>query len=288
MAETKKKVASTATATKKPAAKKATSTTAKSTAAKKTTSTSSKTTTAKKPVAKKAAPAATAKSTTSKTTTAKKPAAVKSVKVSVQKETKVQKVSFEAKNLPQNLFASEKIYEQAIFDSILSERASRRQGTHQVKNRAEVSGSGKKPWRQKGTGRARHSSMRSPIWVGGGRAFGPQANKNYSLKVNKKVKYAAFVSALTLLANDKAVLVNDLSLKEIKTKALVKQLEELKVNHLKHILVVTENEFVFKSSLNLQNVNAVKANSVTVENLIGADVMIISNESLEILKERGR
>ncbi|SYV96907.1 50S ribosomal protein L4, partial [Mycoplasmopsis edwardii] len=122
MAETKKKVASTATATKKPAAKKATSTTTKSTTAKKTTSTSSK------------------------TTTAKKPAAVKSVKVSVQKEAKVQKVSFEAKNLPQNLFASEKIYEQAIFDSILSERASRRQGTHQVKNRAEVSGSGKKPW----------------------------------------------------------------------------------------------------------------------------------------------
>ncbi|UWV93076.1 50S ribosomal protein L4 [Mycoplasmopsis cynos] len=170
----------------------------------------------------------------------------------------------------------------------MSERASRRQGTHQVKNRAEVSGSGKKPWRQKGTGRARHSSMRSPIWVGGGRAFGPQSNKNYSLKVNKKVKYAAFVSALTLLAQAKAVVIDDLTLKEIKTKELVKKLVDLNVNDLKHILIVTEDPVVFKSSLNLQNVVAVKANSVTVENLIGADVMIISNKSLELFKERGR
>lgn len=96
--------------------------------------------------------------------------------IKVEKEV-VKKQEFTASNLPKSLFASEKIYEQAIFDTILSDRASRRQGTHQVKNRAEVSGSGKKPWRQKGTGRARHSSMRSPIWVGGGRAFGPQSNR---------------------------------------------------------------------------------------------------------------
>ncbi|WP_318033467.1 50S ribosomal protein L4 [Mycoplasmopsis cynos] len=130
--------------------------------------------------------------------------------------------------------------------------------------------------------------MRSPIWVGGGRAFGPQSNKNYSLKVNKKVKYAAFVSALTLLAQAKAVVIDDLTLKEIKTKELVKKLVDLNVNDLKHILIVTEDPVVFKSSLNLQNVVAVKANSVTVENLIGADVMIISNKSLELFKERGR
>ncbi|AKF41345.1 50S ribosomal protein L4 [Mycoplasmopsis canis PG 14] len=258
MAETKKKAV-------------ATKSTAKSTSSKPTSSK-----TVKKPASKPAAKPV-----------AKKATEVKSVKVNVQKDTKVKKVEFSA-DLPKNLFGSEKIYTQAIFDSILSERASRRQGTHQVKNRAEVSGSGKKPWRQKGTGRARHSSMRSPIWVGGGRAFGPQSNKNYSLKVNKKVKYAAFVSALTLLANDKAVLVNDLSLSQIKTKDLVQKLVELKVNDLRHVLVVNENPIVFRSSQNLGNVNVVKANSVTVENLIGADVMIISNESLEILKERGR
>lgn len=265
MAETKKKVTKSV---EKPAVKKASA---------------SKTAAPKKTVSK----AETTKKPTTKPVVKKEAAKPKSTPVSVQKDLNVKKVEFSAK-LPLNLFGSEKIYEQAIFDSILSERASRRQGTHQVKNRAEVSGSGKKPWRQKGTGRARHSSRRSPIWVGGGRAFGPQANKNYSLKVNKKVKYAAFVSALTLLAQDKAVLVNDLALDKIKTKALVQKLEEFKVTHLKHILVVNESPVVFRSSLNLQNVQVVKANSVTVENLIGADVMIISNESLEILKQRGR
>ncbi|WP_036463619.1 50S ribosomal protein L4 [Mycoplasmopsis sturni] len=208
-------------------------------------------------------------------------------KVTVAKDKQVDKVAFEAK-LPENLFASAKIYEQAIFDTILSDRASRRQGTHQVKNRAEVSGSGKKPWRQKGTGRARHSSMRSPIWVGGGRAFGPQSEKNYSLKVNKKVRYNAFVSALTLLANDKAVVIEDLQLEKISTKALVAKLEELKVTHLKHVLIVTEDATVFKSAGNLPYVETSKANSLSVEALIKADVMILSQASLAILEGKAK
>nr|AXX39302.1 50S ribosomal protein L4 [Mycoplasmopsis gallinacea]AXX39303.1 50S ribosomal protein L4 [Mycoplasmopsis gallinacea]AXX39304.1 50S ribosomal protein L4 [Mycoplasmopsis gallinacea]AXX39305.1 50S ribosomal protein L4 [Mycoplasmopsis gallinacea]AXX39306.1 50S ribosomal protein L4 [Mycoplasmopsis gallinacea] len=229
----------------------------------------------------KAKPAAKAKSASA----AKKPS--KPAAVKVQKTAKVAKPSVEVQ-LPKNLFNSEKIYEQAIFDTIMSERASVRQGTHQVKNRAEVSGSGKKPWRQKWTGRARHSSMRSPIWVGGGRAFGPQSVKNYSLKVNKKVRYAAFVSGLTLLANDKAVIVNDLTLESISTKALVKHLEDLQVANLKHVLVVTEDRNVFYSSRNLQNVKTTKANSISVEELIWADVMIISNESLKILEGKAK
>ncbi|RIV16581.1 50S ribosomal protein L4 [Mycoplasmopsis gallopavonis] len=208
-------------------------------------------------------------------------------KVIVKNDKNVVKVEFDAV-LPSNLFAVEKVYGQAIFDTILSERASRRQGTHQVKNRAEVSGSGKKPWRQKGTGRARHSSMRSPIWVGGGRAFGPQSERNYTLKVNKKVKYAAFVSALTMLAQDKAVAVNDLSLDSISTKKLVSLLESLNVNNLKRVLIVTEDLNVFKSARNLPNVSTSKANSLTVEELVGADVMIISNESLKLLEGRAR
>ncbi|UUM19957.1 MULTISPECIES: 50S ribosomal protein L4 [unclassified Mycoplasma] len=217
----------------------------------------------------------------------KSKAKVSSTPVAVASDTKMEKVQFQAK-LPASLFASEKIYEQAIFDTILSERASRRQGTHQVKNRAEVSGSGKKPWRQKGTGRARHSSMRSPIWVGGGRAFGPQSEKNYSLKVNKKVRYNAFISALTLLAQDKAVLVDDLKLQTISTKALNIKLKELKLAHLKHVLVVTEDYNVFKSANNLPNVQTSKAHSLSVEALVGADVMIISHESLSILEGKAR
>ncbi|MFV8459338.1 50S ribosomal protein L4 [Mycoplasma sp. CR] len=218
-----------------------------------------------------------------KATTAKKATAPKSAKVTVAKDKNVTKAAFKAE-LPAKLFASEKIYEQAIFDSILSERASRRQGTHKVKSRTEVSGSGKKPWRQKGTGRARTSSTRTPIWVGGGRAFGPTANRNYSLKVNKKVKLAAFISALTLLAQDNAVLVNDLALETVSTKAMAAKLAELNLNNLRNVLIVTESETVYKSARNIPNVVLSKANSLTVERLIGADVMVISNESLKLLE----
>ncbi|MHA3845735.1 50S ribosomal protein L4 [Mycoplasma sp. VS276A1] len=218
-----------------------------------------------------------------KATTAKKATAPKSAKVTVVKEKNVTKPALKAE-LPAKLFASEKIYEQAIFDSILSERASRRQGTHKVKNRAEVSGSGKKPWRQKGTGRARTSSLRTPVFVGGGRAFGPTANRNYSLKVNKKVKLAAFVSALTLLAQDNAVLVEDFALEAVSTKAMAAKLAELNLSNLKNVLVVTESETVYKSARNIQNVVLSKANSLTVEKIIAADVMVISNESLKLLE----
>lgn len=177
--------------------------------------------------------------------------------------------------LPENLFASEKIYEQAIFDTVLSERASRRQGTHQVKNRAEVSG----------TGRALQGSLRSPQFVGGGRAFGPQSEKNYSLKVNKKVRFAAFKSALTLLAQDQAVLVDDLKLSKISTKEFITKLDSL-VNEKEYrrVLVVTEDETVFKSTANVPYVYTVKANSISVELLLLADLMVISNESLSILE----
>ncbi|TNK82042.1 50S ribosomal protein L4 [Mycoplasmopsis pullorum] len=192
-------------------------------------------------------------------------------------------LKFEA-NLPKELFGSEKIYEQAMFDTILSDRASRRQGTHQVKNRAQVSGTGKKPWRQKGTGKARAGSLRSPIFVGGGRAFGPQSEKNYSLKVNKKVRFAALKSALTLLANDKLVVVDDLKLDKISTKAFVTKLAEKGIQNLKHVLVVTEDKIVYKSAANVPNVHTVKAHSLSVELLLLADVMVISQESLSILE----
>ncbi|SJZ46221.1 50S ribosomal protein L4 [Mycoplasmopsis verecunda] len=230
--------------------------------------------------------AETVKKSTTKTTkpAAKKATAPKSAKVTVVKDKNASKKAQFKADLPAKLFASEKIYEQAIFDSILSERASRRQGTHKVKSRAEVSGSGKKPWRQKGTGRARTSSLRTPVFVGGGRAFGPTANRNYSLKVNKKVKLAAFISALTLLAKDNAVIADDLALESISTKAMANKLAELKLSEVKNVLVVTESETVYKSARNLPNVVLSKANSLTVERLIGADVMVISNESLKLLE----
>ncbi|MEA4115195.1 50S ribosomal protein L4 [Mycoplasma sp. 744] len=200
---------------------------------------------------------------------------------------KLSKLNFDTTNLPKEIFALNKIYSQAIFDSILSERASRRQGTHSVKTRAEVRGGGKKPWRQKGTGRARAGSTRSPIWVGGGRAFGPRIEKNYDLKVNKKVKKLAFLSALTLLANNKSVVIDDFVINSIKTKDAVNKLNSLGIANLKHILVVSNDENVLLALSNLKNVLVVKPSSVLVEDLIWADVLVLSNEGLELFKQKG-
>lgn len=210
------------------------------------------------------------------------------VKKEEAKEAPIKKEAPKAKKLSLNpaLFDSEKIYEQAIFDAIMSERASLRQGTHDVKSRAEVRGGGKKPWRQKGTGRARAGSTRSPIWVGGGRAFGPTPERNYTLKVNKKVRFAAFVSALTLLAKNNQVILDDMKLESISTKAAVAKLEELKIKDLKHILIVTTDETLYKSVANLKNVIAVKPNSVSIEKLVWADVLVLSEEGLKNFEGR--
>ncbi|ADR24718.1 50S ribosomal protein L4 [Mycoplasmopsis bovis] len=281
----------TSTAAKKPAEAKSTSSTKKttSTAAKKpvaSKSTESAKTTTKTTSAEKAkSPSTTAKKTTAKVAkevkeVAKKPA------ITAEKFEKPTKLEFDTSKLNPKLFASSKIYSQAIFDTIISDRASRRQGTHDVKSRAEVRGGGKKPWRQKGTGRARAGSTRSPIWVGGGRAFGPTPARNYKLKVNKKVRFNAFISALTLLAQSKAVVIDDFKLESISTKAAINKLNDLGIKNQKHILIATNDEVTYKSVANLQNVICVKPSSVSVENLIWADVLVLSTEGYENFEGR--
>ncbi|WP_429986805.1 50S ribosomal protein L4 [Mycoplasmopsis bovis] len=281
----------TSTAAKKPAEAKSTSSTKKttSTAAKKpvaSKSTESAKTTTKTTSAEKAkSPSTTAKKTTAKVAkevkeVAKKPA------ITAEKFEKPTKLEFDTSKLNPKLFASSKIYSQAIFDTIISDRASRRQGTHDVKSRAEVRGGGKKPWRQKWTGRARAGSTRSPIWVGGGRAFGPTPARNYKLKVNKKVRFNAFISALTLLAQSKAVVIDDFKLESISTKAAINKLNDLGIKNQKHILIATNDEVTYKSVANLQNVICVKPSSVSVENLIWADVLVLSTEGYENFEGR--
>ncbi|WP_226061535.1 50S ribosomal protein L4 [Mycoplasmopsis bovis] len=290
---TKKSTSSTkkSTTAKKPAEAKSTSSTKKttSTAAKKpvaSKSTESAKTTTKTTSAEKAkSPSTTAKKTTAKVAkevkeVAKKPA------ITAEKFEKPTKLEFDTSKLNPKLFASSKIYSQAIFDTIISDRASRRQGTHDVKSRAEVRGGGKKPWRQKGTGRARAGSTRSPIWVGGGRAFGPTPARNYKLKVNKKVRFNAFISALTLLAQSKAVVIDDFKLESISTKAAINKLNDLGIKNQKHILIATNDEVTYKSVANLQNVICVKPSSVSVENLIWADVLVLSTEGYENFEGR--
>ncbi len=186
--------------------------------------------------------------------------------------------------LPKEVF-DVKINNQVMFDTVMMERASRRQGTHAVKSRADVSGTGKKPWKQKGTGRARQGSLRSPQFVGGGRAFGPRTERNYNVKVNKKARKLAFFSALTLLAKEGSVLVDDsIKLKEPKTKELLKQIQALNLEGRKRIVIVSSDENVYKSANNIPNVAAIKLTALTVEALLWTDALILGTEDIKKLE----
>lgn len=189
--------------------------------------------------------------------------------------------------LSENVF-NIKVNTQAIFNSILSERASKRQGTHSTKKRGEVSGGGKKPWKQKGTGRARAGSNRSPIWVGGGVSFGPKSNRNYDLKVNKKIKNIAFKSALTLKSTSKMIFLVEWKIQNPSTKEFVNFFKNMKFSekNVKKILIVTNDVNVFLSARNIANVLVRKPESIHVEEIVNADALVLSSDTLKFLEER--
>ena len=172
-----------------------------------------------------------------------------------------------------------------LFDAILMQRASRRQGTHKVKNRSEVRGGGRKPWRQKGTGRARQGSIRSPQWRGGGIVFGPTP-RSYSFKLPKKVRRLAIKSALStkVLGNDIVVLEN-LTIEAPKTKDMVQVLNALSLN--KKVLIVTadSDQKVELSARNIPGVTVVDAIGVNVLDVMNHDKMVITKEAAEKVGE---
>ena len=221
----------------------------------------------------------------SKTTFSSKPSTSdkKIVTTKVQTVKPANKVSFK-EELPEKVFGLSKIYSQAIFDVILSERASKRFSTHKVKNRGEVSGTGKKPWRQKGSGNARAGSLRSPIFVGGGRVFGPTTARNYSLKVNRKVRKNALLSALTLLAKDNAILVHEFKLAKPSTRDLLIELNKKGLAMLNNVLIISNDETIYLSARNLPNVSVGKITSLSVEALVAADALVLSKEDIKYLE----
>ena len=187
-------------------------------------------------------------------------------------------------SLPKSVFGV-KVNTQAIFDTIISERASKRQGTHKVKHRGEVRGGGKKPFAQKHTGRARAGSTRSPIWVGGGTVFGPTTERNYTSKVNKKYRRLALTSALTLKASENSILVHEFKMTKISTKKLLENIKGLKLKkEFKKILIVTDDEKVFLSGRNSQELTVQKLSGLSVEQIIWADAMIISSKDIKNLE----
>lgn len=221
----------------------------------------------------------------SKTTSSSKPSTSdkKIVTTKVQTVKPANKVSFK-EELPKKVFGISKIYSQAIFDVILSERASKRFSTHKVKNRGEVSGTGKKPWRQKGSGNARAGSLRSPIFVGGGRVFGPTTARNYSLKVNRKVRKNALLSALTLLAKDNVILVHEFKLAKPSTRDLLIELNKKGLAMLNNVLIISNDENIYLSARNLPNVSVGKITSLSVEALVAADALVLSKEDIKYLE----
>ena len=175
---------------------------------------------------------------------------------------------------------------QAIFDMVLLQRASWRQGTHKVKNRTEVRGGGKKPWRQKGTGRARQGSIRAPQWRGGGVVFGPNTNRNYKLKMNKKVRQLALKSALSQKVTDNEMTVLDnITFDAPKTKAMIKVLENLEANRKTLIVMDEVNEFVALSARNIPGVKVINSKGLNVYDILDSTKLVMTEEAIKAVEE---
>ncbi len=168
--------------------------------------------------------------------------------------------------------------------AVVSQLANKRQGTQSAKTRAEVSGGGRKPWRQKGTGHARQGSTRAPQWKGGGVVFAPKP-REYSFKINKKEKALAIKSALTSrVAEEKFFVIDSINFDEIKTKKMVAMLDSLKVD--KALVVLDKkDEKVILSARNLPTVTTVTSNAINVYDILKYDKMVITKYAIAQIEE---
>jgi large subunit ribosomal protein L4 len=172
-----------------------------------------------------------------------------------------------------------------LWESVVRANAADRRGTHMTKNRALVSGSGKKPWRQKGTGRARVGEIRNPLWRKGGTVFGPQP-RSYAFKLPKKVERGALRAALALKVKDSQLIVVDrLAAGEIKTQAASAMLRKLGVAGSAVIIDVTPDDNLAKSVRNIPGVSLVASNRVTAREVAGAEHVVATRSALEKLQE---
>jgi large subunit ribosomal protein L4 len=172
-----------------------------------------------------------------------------------------------------------------LFEAIIMQRASLRQGTHKVKNRSEVSGGGRKPWRQKGTGRARQGSIRSPQWRGGGTVFGPQP-RSYSYKLPKKVRRLAIKSALSSKVLEENMLVLEgLAFEAPKTKDFKAVLNGLSVEKKALIVTADLDENVALSARNIPGVTVVTADGINVLDVVNHDKLIMTKAAVEKVEE---
>ena len=176
------------------------------------------------------------------------------------------------------------VNEHLVHMAVLQQLANKRQGTQKAKTRSEVSGGGRKPWRQKGTGHARQGSTRAPQWTGGGMVFAP-VPRNYSFKINKKEKQAAMKSALTDRVNDqKLIVLDELKMDEIKTKTFVNVLNNLKVE--KALVVLPEvDEKVMASAKNVKSVKATQTGALSVYDILKYNTVVLTKDAVKKIEE---
>ena len=185
--------------------------------------------------------------------------------------------------LNDSIFAVE-VNTHVMHQAVVQYLANKRQGTQSALTRAEVRGGGRKPWRQKGTGRARQGSTRSPQWTGGGVVFAPKP-RDYSFKLNKKVKRLALKSALTTKVNDgKFVVVDEINLPEMKTKEMVKVLNNLNVN--KSLVVLEDaNEKAVVAARNIPTVKTASVSTINVYDILKYDSFVVTKAAVEKIEE---
>ena len=201
---------------------------------------------------------------------------------------KVDLLNMEGKKVG-NIELSEAVFgvevnEYAMHDVVVNYLANQRQGTQSTKTRSEVSGGGKKPWKQKGTGRARQGSIRAPQWIHGGIALGPKP-RSYKYTLNKKVKRLALKSALTTKVQENAIIVLDsLNFDEIKTKNMVKVLDAIKAENAL-VVIKEKNINVQFSARNLENCKTATVNTINTYDLLKYPTLVITKAAVEKLEE---
>ena len=186
--------------------------------------------------------------------------------------------------LNENIFNID-INEHAVYLVVKNILANKRQGTKGVKTRAEVRGGGRKPWRQKGTGRARQGSIRAPQWRGGGIVFAPKA-RDYSYTTPKKVRRLALKSVLTSKVQDKElILVDEIKMEEAKTKNMVKVLENIKANKKALVVTADRDENVMRAARNIEGVETAMASNINVYDLLRFDSLVLTKDALNVIEE---
>ena len=189
-------------------------------------------------------------------------------------------------SLNEEIFGVE-INEHVVHRAVTAQLAAKRTGTASTKTRSEVRGGGRKPWRQKGTGRARHGSIRSPLWVGGGTTFGPSPERNYEKDIPKKEKKLAVKSALTDKVNEEdLIFVDGFGFARPKTKQMVEVLNNLDLKDRKVLVVLSgKDENVYKSARNIPGVRVTIADYVTVYDIVNCDKLVMVEDALEQIEE---